>query len=67
MTEIRIRHEGCADPVSLGDISLSAIDTVIPLLKSWGLRAEDGTVDRDGIYGEFVIRDGKAFFEVMYG
>lgn len=68
MTEVRIRYEEDPEALPLGDVPFFDLDQVVHFLSKWGVNYEyDSDFAYGNITGEFVISDGKAYFEVMLG
>lgn len=67
MTEVRIRAQDWSKPLSLGDVPLLDLDSVIPMIKQWGLEVDRDYKDTDDLFGQFVVDDSGAYFEVRIG
>jgi len=68
MIEVRIREEYDTSAVKLGEVAFdeAALDRVIPLLCEWGVADRDGNTHAKGeMVGQFALRDGDAYFEVI--
>lgn len=60
MTAVKIRHENDPDAKYLADVPFDQLDTVIPVIKGWGLDGEE-----EDLSGQFVYGDLGAYFEVI--
>jgi len=65
--EVRIRHENESVGVPIAEIPFrkEAVDSVIPLMQSWGLVYEGTPVRDDMIIGQFYADANSAYFEVV--
>lgn len=66
MTEIRLGPEDGYAPASLGDVPFNNVDDVIRRLQRWGVKHENNFVDTDTLFGQFTVKDGLAYFEVLF-
>jgi hypothetical protein len=66
MTDVRIRHEHEARAHHLGDVPLAtdALEGVLATIRSWGITAHGYEIEPD-LFGQFVIDDTGAYFEVV--
>lgn len=68
MTQIRIRHEDEPVGAILGDVPFADVDSVIRLLKMWGVKilADGDYANHDEYSGEFVYDadSREVYFEV---
>lgn len=68
MTDVRVRHESDEHPVSIGEVPLMEVDTIVPLMSRWGITIKGGGVSYSGgeISGQFVLDpESAAYFEVQ--
>lgn len=67
MTEVRIRHEDQSRDEAgvLGDVPFADMESVIPMLKRWGVHDGSDTC-HDDMYAQFIHEEKQAYFEVMY-
>lgn len=68
--EIQFREEEgeIGVPIATVPFTKENIDSVIPLLKSWGMVKDYGDGDSsigDSVYGQFRVLDNKVIFEVV--
>lgn len=69
--EVQYREEESLDGVPVAEIPMrrEAIDSVIPLIQSWGLTRDYGdgitTINENNLFGQFRVLDDRVIFEVV--
>ncbi|MFC8182453.1 hypothetical protein ACFULT_26575 [Rhodococcus sp. NPDC057297] len=68
MIEVRIRteYEAQSEGKRLTFVPFDKLDTVIPTIEKWGGVTTNGETFDGDFYGQFVVADGAAFFEVVF-
>lgn len=65
--KIRFQSETAAEAVELAEVPLrpEALDSVIPMIQSWGLVDGDGNLVDTDLVGQFVKDGADAYFEIV--
>lgn len=62
MIQVKLRWDGDTEAHDFTEVPFDKLDTVIPMLKAWGV---DGEEPPD-MYGQFAVpENGPAYFEVV--
>lgn len=68
MTDVFLRHFDNADAVKIGEVPFTeaALDAATRLVKAWSVQTDED--DYAGFHsGQFVLRGGRAYFEIVVG
>lgn len=65
--EVRIRHQDDTNPRRFTEWPLSDLDGLLNLIKRWGIETEYASSTGEDVYGQFVVSDSAAFFEIVVG
>lgn len=70
MPEIRLRSEmHNTDAHAVGEVPLTeeALDEAMRVVRAWGVTIDGEYADTENMFGQFVITDGRAYFEIVEG
>jgi hypothetical protein len=67
IVEVRIRYAEFGKGASLTDWPAADLAGLIALVESWGVHAEKQGPFTEHFYGQFVVEDNRAYFEIVVG
>ena len=66
-TSVRIRHSGFSTSEHLTDWPINDLTGLIRSIREWGVLTDGDYADTEDLFGQFVIDEGAAYFEIVVG